>query len=299
VIQSDLRFLVVGTISNASKRFQPDVDRIEKAFSSMGTVEYFLVESDSRDSTQKILTSLKSKKLDFDFRSLGELRTGIPDRIERIRFCRNAYVEYIRDRHTERKWDYIVVADLDGMNSRATAAGVRSSVAKMRDWDALFANQQHGYYDVFALRSSNWVESDLLKTLRAGKASGKTESQKPNPADYLRNQKNRQKILYSKMRRIPRNSPVIPVDSAFGGLGIYKPEMFLVFDYSLNTGQEPDGSEHVTFHKKCVEGGFSLGINPEMINATFNEYNVNRHYLIRFLKDFNRSLRRRKAGRYQ
>ena len=296
MIESGIKFLVVGTISNASKRFQSDVDKITRALSSLGTVEYFLVESDSRDSTPKMLTTLKSQYSNFEFKSLGELRTRIPDRIERIRYCRNAYVEFIRNGYKQKKWNYVVVADMDGMNSQLTSAGVKSSIAKMRDWEALFANQKHGYYDIFALRSSGWVESDLLKILRADEGSTRRNSQKPNPVGYLRNQKRRQRVLYSKMRRISQNSGIIPVDSAFGGLGIYKPEMFLEFDYSLNTGQVPDGSEHVTFHKRCVEGGFSLGINPEMINATFNEYNINRHYLIRFLKDFKRKLRHRKAG---
>lgn len=296
MIESTLKFLVVGTISNASKRFQSDLDKIAVALSGFGTVEYFLVESDSHDWTPKILTTLKAENLDFNFKSLGELRTRFPDRIERIRHCRNVYVEYIRDEYPGRRWDFVVVADLDGMNSKLTSAGVKSSIAKMGDWDALFANQKHGYYDIFALRSSDWVDSDLLEVLRADEASDRSKSQVSNPVDYLRNQQRRQRVLYSKMRRIPQNSQIIPVDSAFGGLGIYKPEMFLEFDYSLNTGQAPDGSEHVTFHKKCIEGGFSLGINPEMINATFNEYNINKHYLIRFLKDLKRTLRHRKAG---
>ena len=294
--ESENKFLVVGTISNASKRFQSDVDKITLALSSLGTVEYFLVESDSRDSTQKILTTLKNQYIYFEFMSLGKLHTRIPDRIERIRYCRNAYVEFIRNGYKQKKWNYVVVADMDGMNSKLTSAGVKSSIAKMGDWDALFANQKHGYYDIFALRSIDWVESDLLKILRANGAPVRSKSQVSNPVDYLRNQQRRQRVLYSKMRRIRQNSQIIPVDSAFGGLGIYKPEMFLEFDYSLNTGQAPDGSEHVTFHKKCVEGGFSLGINPEMINATFNEYNINKHYLIRFLKDFKRKHRHRKAG---
>lgn len=296
MIESENKFLVVGTISNASKRFQSDVKKITLALSSLGTVEYFLVESDSNDSTPKILTSLKSQHIYFEFMSLGKLHTRIPDRIERIRYCRNAYVEFIRNTYKQKKWNYVVVADMDGMNSQLTTAGVKSSIVKLRDWDALFANQKHGYYDIFALRSSDWVESDLLEVLRADEASDRSKSQVSNPVDYLRNQQRRQRVLYSKMRRIPQNSQIIPVDSAFGGLGIYKPEMFLEFDYSLNTGQAPDGSEHVTFHKKCVEGGFSLGINPEMINATFNEYNINKHYLIRFMKDLKRKLRHRKAG---
>jgi hypothetical protein len=126
--------------------------------------------------------------------------------------------------------------------------------------------------------------------------AGQEKSHKRNPLGYLRNQRIRQEVLYSKMRRIPRNSEVIRVDSAFGGLGIYKTEMFLEFDYSLTDGELPDGSEHLTFHQKCIDEGFSLGINPEMINATYNEYNINKHYLIRFLKDFKRNLRHRKAG---
>ena len=297
--EARIKMLLVGTVSNVSKTLQLELKRFERELSKIGTIGYFLVESDSTDSTPVILKTLDSKYTNFEFRSLGQLRTQIPDRVERIRYCRNIYVEYIRKNLNIECWDFIVVADLDGMNPQLTTSRFANSISRMKNWDALFANQKHGYYDVFALRSWDWVESDLLKSLREEEAISSNRSGELGLVTYLRNQKRRQDILYSTMRRIPQDSQIIQVESAFGGLGIYKPELFVKCDYSLRVGELPDGSEHVTFHKKCADSGYLLGINPKMINANFNEYNINKHYLIRFLRDLKRFIRRRKAGSHQ
>lgn len=297
--QPKTKLLLVGTVSNVSKKIQSEIVRFEGEMSKVGSIEYFLVESDSTDTTSAILENLKSKYSNFQFKSLGELRTQIPDRVERIRSCRNVYVEYIRKNLNSKSWDYVVVADLDGMNSQLTRTRFANSILQMKNWDALFANQKYGYYDILALRSVGWVESDLLRSLREDETISGKRSAKWSLIAYLRNQKRRQNALYSKMRRIPQDTEIIRVESAFGGLGIYKPELFVKFDYSLNDGELPDGSEHITFHKKCADSGYLLGINPKLINAYINEYNINKHYLVRFLRDFKRYMGHRKAGSHQ
>jgi hypothetical protein len=287
------KILVVGTVSNVASKLQDEFKRLQNELSKSSRVDYFLVESDSRDQTISLLNELSVANEKFSFQSFGELRSTIPDRIERIRYCRNAYVNYIRANFKEQIWDYIVVADMDGMNPKISSRGIESSIQEMNLWDGLFANQKYGYYDIFALRSEGWVERDLIKQLREEKdLDGKV-----SVIGYLRNQQKRQRTLYLRMRVISEKGEIIPVNSAFGGFGIYKPSLFLEFDYSLEPSASPDGSEHVTFHEKCTQAGYSLGINPRMINAHFNEYNVNKFYAIRFLKDFKRSLNRRKTRR--
>ena len=88
--------------------------------------------------------------------------------------------------------------------------------------------------------------------------------------------------IWSKMRKIRKNSPLIPVDSAFGGLGIYRKNIFMKFDYSLSPEQLHE-SEHVSLHKKITDSNGLLFIAPNMTNFSWGTHNLSRFKLLRML----------------
>ncbi len=142
---------------------------------------------------------------------------------------------------------------------------------KLSNWAALFTNQRGLYYDIYALRKQGWCESDcfqeynkLLKFL--------------NPADA------KEKAIWSKMVKIRRNSKPIRVESAFGGLGIYKKEIFLKFDYSPRSNSFLE-SEHVILHNKIDESFGELFILPNLTNFSWNPHNLARFKLFRKLNN--------------
>ena len=149
-------FLLVGTVCNVEKKLISDLSTLERAIGQLGNLEIFLVESDSTDATVATLQNLSTRKSGFDFKSFGNLKPRFPKRTERIRFCRNAYVDYIQTHLKQRKWDYVIVADLDGMNSAITKKRIKNSLKRENEWDVCFANQTLGYYDLYALRADNW-----------------------------------------------------------------------------------------------------------------------------------------------
>jgi len=108
----------VGTVSNVSHTLEGEVLRVYKALQRFKHISWFLVESDSSDNTSKILKNLQANYENFEYVELGNLKTTIPDRIERIRFCRNQYVNFIRAPLHRVEWEYVVIADLDGMNKK-------------------------------------------------------------------------------------------------------------------------------------------------------------------------------------
>jgi hypothetical protein len=244
-----------------------------KSLEHFGTTEVFLVESDSSDSTVKILEKLKTYKK-IDYVSFGDLRNQIPNRIDRIRYCRNKYVEKIRSDSTQ--YDYIVVADLDGVNKCVSWKTFSSIFKDSRDWSMCGANQKFGYYDIYALRADNWCETDYQTELQL-----QLQQEKLN---YLKRDSIRRRIIYTRMRKISKKSEWINVQSAFGGLAIYKSEVFNKFDYSATNSELSLECEHVTLHRKMHEDGMKMYICPSMINAFFNEYNVNRFAIVRFSK---------------
>lgn len=278
------RVLIVGTVSNVSQRLSADFTSVRDAFSADFEVFTYLVESDSDDQTLLSLDKLSTSTDNFYFKSFGELKGAIPDRVERIRFCRNNYVKFIRDNFEIYKWDYIVVADLDGMNKALSCEAVRSCFTRL-DWDCCLSNQSGGYYDIFALRERNWQPGNYFDEVETERAKIKNSRMSKFPflnrirvillEDFIKRD-----TIYSKMRRIPRNSNWVAVDSGFGGLAIYKPRVFLIFDYSKVDSRSRD-SEHVDLHLRMRENDQKILINPNFVNSHWNTYNVNKFFLVR------------------
>ncbi len=279
------RIVLVGTISNAGKKLEGDLQKVIRACKGLELIEIFLVESDSTDNTVEILKKLQTSLRNFNFLSLGKLSSDLPNRIDRIRHCRNAYVSHLREFLAESKVDYVLVADLDGMQSRISVEGFQSTFIR-DDWGAVVANQSGGYYDLLALRHKTWCPNDVFVELSATQLRITAQSVYKFDiikiiARRLELDRARVTAIYSRMLRIKPRQDWIEIDSGFGALGIYKAELFEKFDYSLSDGDMSFESEHVAFSRKIRNSGYTIFINPKLINSHFNTYNINRYFLIR------------------
>lgn len=276
--------LLTGIVSNVETKLYRDLSRVINALSDFNKVSIYLVESDSTDKTPELLNKISRITPNFTFISLGDLKSTIPDRINRLRYCRNKYVAHIRSIPSALLPEYVAVADLDGMNTALSSKAVATCFVNPI-WDVVLANQKYGYYDIFALRHKEWQPTDCFTELEILK-------QKISRAEFKRNSlygklrlnwaydKARKDAIYSKMIRIRRNAPWIQVDSGFGGFAIYKSELFLQHDYATND-RSSEQSEHVALHSKMVSTGRKIFINPSLINSNFNTHNLNRYLLIR------------------
>ena len=296
------KVVLVGTISNAAGSLRSDLTKVMNALSTFELVQVFLVESDSTDATLSVLENLRTEIENFNFVSLGDLRAQIPDRIHRIRHCRNVYVQKVRSISESSDIKYVFVADLDGMNSKISSKAILSSFER-DDWGVVLSNQRGGYYDVLALRHPIWCPQDVLVDLR--REQSLIDSTDLPRRSFLRRtsrrveyDRARKKAIYSKMIRIKHDEDWIEVKSGFGGLGIYKSELFKRFDYSLLKGDLDFESEHVAFSKRITDGGFKIFINPKMINNNLNTYNINRFILVRQIREmyWNSHLRLKKIS---
>jgi len=166
---SSKRILIVGIIRNGSKTLLKEIETLATSFSPFGKVSFFIVESDSEDNTLNVLNHLESNVENFEYISLGNVRKNIDERIARITYCRNAYVEYFHK--YKHDFDFIAVADLDGVNVLLNANKVLSCWSRS-DWDVCTANQLGPYYDIYALRAENWNEKDCWNEARALYSSG-------------------------------------------------------------------------------------------------------------------------------
>jgi hypothetical protein len=278
--------LVVGTIRNVEKTITTEIIRCLNALSEFKTINFYLVESDSDDNTLKKLEELKGNLTNISFVSLGFLDEKISNRLDRIRFCRNSYVQYIRTLDKEKTPDYVLVVDLDGMNSALNSQSVLSCFVR-NDWDVVVSNQTFGYYDILALRHPTWQKNDWTEEyeLEKEKVIGPKSKFWLHRVRYsLKIDKVKHRVLYSKMIRINKENSWIEIQSGFGGAAIYKTEVFKKYDYSKEF--ETSETDHVSLHRKLLREGGNIFINPKFINSHFNTYNLNRYFIIRTIRGF-------------
>jgi hypothetical protein len=250
--------LIVGVARNCAGSIKNDIVRIHHAFSSAVDIKWLIVESDSDDDTPEQLHMLKSR-FDLEIIVCGRLRDKYPNRTERIAICRNRYVKEIQGNKNYNSVDYIVVADLDGVNSRLRQQSVNSCWNYKLEWDACFANQAAPYYDIWALRHKFWNPNDCYEQERQLLTIGYDGYSSRNLS------------IYSKMLTIDKESAPIRVDSAFGGLAIYKKYLFINNYYEGLNSEGGEVCEHVSFNQR-VSVSACLAILPNLINGGWNEH---------------------------
>lgn len=256
------KVLIVGLVRNCAEVIEREVQIINSAFSEAATVNFLVIESDSDDGTLTELEML-SENENFNFVSLGNLRKQSPKRTERIALCRNRYIEELRANKQFSDVDYVVVADLDGVNSQLNETAVKSCWQLTEDWDVCFANQSKAYYDIWALRHKMWSPNDCWQAYKFLLSHGKSKFSALHAA------------VYSRMITIKCDADAIEVDSAFGGLGIYKKSALLSSKYIGLDENGEEFCEHVSLHKTMREKGLRLYIVPSLINCGWNKHSNN------------------------
>lgn len=258
------KVVILSTVKNCAVTVQADIEKLRSAFSLFNDVSFYLVESDSTDSTLEKFEELRQKVPSFNFISMGSLETIFPLRTERIAFCRNKYLDVLNNDPAYEGVEYCVVADLDNCQSLLTQEGVMSCFER-DDWDACTSNQEGLYYDIWALRHPIWSPNDCWEQ--------KYFLQKFN----LTKEKSAFGAVFARMIEIPRDADWIEVDSSFGGLGIYRADLFRNSKYVGLTNNNLWGGqvcEHVAFHRSIKAQGGSIYINPKLINTSLNEHTL-------------------------
>lgn len=254
------KFLVLGVIRNGGSVLMEHVRTIDRAFSKSGSVQWFVVESDSDDETVQTLGMLADAMPDFRFVSLGKMRDRHPKRTERIAVARNRCLQELRDSPEYQDVDYVVVADLDGVNAELTELSVRSCWMDAPQWDVCCANQSAPYYDIWALRHKDWSPNDCQAQYQFLIEHGASI------------EKALQIAVFGRMVRIAPNDAWIEVDSAFGGLAIYRRQILESLSYQGLDGDGLEWCEHVSLHAQIKQRGGRILINPRLINCGWNEH---------------------------
>jgi hypothetical protein len=258
----DKSVVVVALARDCEELVESELNVLQKATSSFGSVFWLIIESDSSDSTVEKLKLCKSNIDNFRYISLGDLSEGMPLRTQRIAYCRNQYLKEVNNNSIYIDVDYVIVADIDGMNNLLTSNALQSCWINS-NWDVCTANQAGPYYDIWALRHKDWCPGDCWNEFNFLQDHGSSYK------DALFS------AVHSRMISISRDASWIEVDSSFGGTAIYKKRILENVKY---VGLGKDGSEvceHVHLHKKIKKLGGRIYINPKFINTGVTEHTQN------------------------
>lgn len=242
---------IVSIGRNAMPHLANTLGLIDEARSGFRSCKFFCYENDSTDGTAEILDdwvagSARDRWAAVQHDTLGGIdsRGFERERTERLARCRNVCLEWVRQNATKTAWT--IVLDLDPHNG-FSVDGIFNSIGWLGRLAPVPALLQPGAMASYSL----WMK-------REGDGSGQVAQYDSWAARLNWWDDRREKIGFGwfSMLLPPVGSRPIPMNSAFGGLCVYKTAAFLSGGYS---GED---CEHVPHHRRMHQAGWQLYLNP-------------------------------------
>lgn len=205
----------------------------------------FVFENDSDDATPQVLDAVAadhSSWFSVRHETLGgvDARGFEPERTARLAYCRNQCMNWVRESADTTSWTIVLDTDPAGGFS---VDGVFNSVYRLSELQLRHAVPQPGGMASYSL----W---------RRGSGIAHYDAWAARPVSWWRDRRDEIGFKWFSAFLPPVGSPPCPMNSAFGGLGVYRTEAFLCGGYS---GED---CEHVPHHKRMREAGYQMWLNP-------------------------------------
>jgi glycosyltransferase involved in cell wall biosynthesis len=263
--------VIVGCLKNSAIFLPKVIQNFELIASLFDEVAFIFIENDSIDQTKQLINEWGRKYPRFKLYSLDGLDAYESNRTMRLEIARNAYINAIQQDSDLHGFEHVIVMDMDDRGAfpirHEDLTEALNFLRQQKNRAAVFANQSVKYYDLWALRHPQLCPFDfwhevLKKALELGTDQEAFDA------------------VYAGMpKRIPTDSPPIQVESAFGGLGIYKMNFILnnksryighEFKYFINDGiifSKLQTCEHVSFHQGISAQNGDMFILPFLVNS--------------------------------
>ena len=242
--QKSIAFL--GLARNCENAVVSAVAAFHKLRAMFGGSSVHICENDSTDATPLQLQALSEQGL-ITLHTFRELDSKLPKRTERLAYLRN----YLNDLAVSiPNLDYVCWLDMDSyVDEHFNEEGFLSCFNFPEAWDGVFPVMDGFYYDVWALRHKTmWPEdcmSQINSTWDLALGSG-VASRAP---------------VFVRQIAAHHMAGWMPVDSAFGGMAVYKASVCRSGRYvGIVDGEEV--CEHVAFNQSIGANGGRLWINP-------------------------------------
>jgi hypothetical protein len=256
--------IVCGTVRNGGTGLSETLATIERIRIQAQQLHCIIITNDNSDGTDAVLAGWCEAHPTNEVIRMDGLTDAYPHRVDRIAAARNQYLSMLRASRFD-SYPVTCVLDLDGVNASVRPDDIAGAMLSAKSWDALFANQRRCYYDISALRHPAWSPEDAWdEVLRANR----------RPFRAYRRRRAVVKSIFARQYHIPSTTRPIPVDSAFGGLGVYKTELLRGAWYGSRHGDRKGSlvCEHVILHRKMRDAGARLFIAPSLLNDAPEEH---------------------------
>ncbi|NJD20214.1 MAG: glycosyltransferase family 2 protein, partial [Gemmatimonadetes bacterium] len=230
---------VCGITRDDEETLPLTIRRIEKTGARFRDHRVVVFEDGSKDRTPEILrewTARNPRVTVLPPPPPGE--PGPPaERFGRLAGCRNRYVEHLNAAPELLDVDHVLVVDMD-LRGGWSLDGLASTFAE-DGWDAVgsnslgYHNLRRTYYDLAALRPRAVLEDSVRWR------------------------------VFGEAWQLRRGGALIPVESAFGGLGVYRREVFRTRRYAGTHAGTP-ACEHLALNE---DGALRFFLNPSQITV--------------------------------
>jgi hypothetical protein len=263
--------VIVGCLKNSAQHLPYVFQNLEKIASFYDDVAFIFIENDSIDNTKLLISEWGKNQSNFKLFSLDGLDDYEKNRTVRLEIARNAYINSIIENKKLHDFNHMIVMDMDDRGAHPLNPSDLSNALNFLNSQvahaAVFANQSVKYYDLWALRHPQLCPFDFWHEVLS-EALNSTSDQEAFDK------------VYTKLpKRIPIDTPPIQVESAFGGLGIYKIHYVLnnksryighEYKYFINDNiifSKLQTCEHVSFHRGIAAQGGQMFILPYLVNS--------------------------------
>ena len=248
-------------------------------------VQICIVDSDSIDGTKEYCKKLEDENKIDKFIEIDKLEEKYRSRIKRLAISRNQGLAFIKEKIDQES--IYVPMDLDLNLFSLTSFEDLKNMFKFfieSDSDCLFPYSVPYYYDIFALRKKGWVKDNNI--LRSKKIKSKLIF-----FSFFINYF----LIFRKQKHIKKfKQELIEVESAFGGIGIYKINKELIENskYSTNKDNEDMFSEHLFFNQNFNKLNILTKWNIEAPKeyTFFNSFSKNEKFVY-ILKTFKNDIK--------
>lgn len=234
------KVVIISLARNCEKNLQKSIDQIIKLKSQ--DFQFFIYENNSIDNTKDILIESAKKKssitISLNTDDTPYLTDDSRERTINLAGYRNTCLEWVKNNCAN--FNYTIVLDLDA-DLGFSVNGIYNSISwlnkipkssGMGSYSLYLNNKNFFHYDSFAFRLRDWNEST----------------------------KNRQREKCFHQFHPKIGFPPVELNSCFGGLSVYKTEIFVNGKYDGSIG-----CEHVLFHKSLKKNGYNMYLNPSSI----------------------------------
>ena len=238
-----MNIVIAGLAKNCQNNFKKNIEYLndfKEFYKESIEITILILENDSKDNTKKIIKKLTNKDYITDY-CLDGLDKKITNRIERITYCRNFLFEKLRS-FEPKEIEYLYISidfdlDLFSETPKEEFFQILNKLRNQKDMTALFPNNIPYYYDIHALRKDKW------NTIDSWKKYNQITKYIPVGKFFLK-----YFLIYKKQIKINTNEEFINVDSAFGGIGIYKMTKSEHSKITYESDELFEKCEHINFN---------------------------------------------------